>query len=188
MNVPTLLSLCRLAAAPVAVAIALAGQRDAFFILVILSLFTDLVDGPIARMLHQDSHAGARLDTVADACTSLAAIFGLWLFEGARMRPDLAWLYLFLASYAAAALTALVKFGVLPAYHLFLSKTAAFSASMFFVWIFLFGYSREFFLLVLGLGTLANIESLTLTLRLKRFQSDIPSIYAARARRGVDDG
>jgi phosphatidylserine synthase len=181
ITIPNLLSLYRLAAAPVAAWMALEGRRDAFFVLVLVSLASDLVDGPIARLSGQESKIGAKLDTIADACTLLAGILGLHLFEGQNMEPDLAWLGLFLASYAVAAITSLVKFGTLPAYHLYLSKAAAFCAGAFFVWLYLNDFSRPFFLAVVGLGVLANLESLLVTLFLKRFRSDVGSLFALRS-------
>jgi phosphatidylglycerophosphate synthase len=44
-------------------------------------LVSDLVDGPIARFFGQGSRIGAKLDTIADACTVLAVILGLYVFE-----------------------------------------------------------------------------------------------------------
>ena len=161
---------------------ALEGSRDAFFVLIIISIGSDLIDGPIARWLDQVSEIGAKLDTIADACTVLATILGLYLFERATLQPELPWLYLFLASYAAAAIACLAKFGVLPAYHLYLSKTAAFLAGAFIVWLYVVDYSRQFFLAVMGLGLLANFESLLTTLRLKRFRTDIGSLFFLSAR------
>ncbi len=187
MNISDQLSYCRLAAAPVTAWLAAAGQRDAFFILLGLSLLTDLVDGPLARWLGQESRLGAKLDTIADACTLLAGIFGLFIFEGHNLGSERAWLYLFLASYAAAALASLAKFGGLPAYHLYLSKTAAFCAAVFFAWLYLIDYSRQIFLVVVVLGILANIESLLVTLRLRRFRTDITSIFAAGRHARDDD-
>jgi CDP-diacylglycerol--glycerol-3-phosphate 3-phosphatidyltransferase len=188
-RIANLLSAYRLAAAPVAAGMALAGHRDAFFVLVIISVATDLIDGPIARWLGRDSEFGAKLDTIADACTLLAGLLGLYIFESDTFRPELPWLYVFLASYGAAAIACLAKFGVLPAYHLYLSKSAAFCADAFFVWLYLADYSRPFFLAVIGLGVLANFESLLVTQRLKRFQPDIGSLFLLRARErdGVSD-
>jgi len=151
-------------------------------------VISDLVDGPIARWSGQESQAGARLDTIADACTLLAGIFGLYMLESGSLRPDLPWLWLFLASYAAAALACLAKFGALPAYHLYLSKIANFSAGAFMVWLYLAGYSRRFFLAVVILGVLATLESLIATLRLRRFRSDIGSVFLLGAKERGDDG
>lgn len=168
--------------------LALEGNRDAFFVLVIISLASDLVDGPIARWSGQDSEIGARLDTIADACTVLAAILGLYVFESDALRPELPWIWLFLASYGAAAIAGLAKFGVLPAYHLYLSKIAAFCAGAFFVWLYMVDYSRPFFLATVTLGVLANCESLLATLRLKSFQRDIGSLFVLKSKEHDGDG
>ena len=187
MTVPDLLSFYRLAAAPVAAWLALGGHREAFFIVVIVSLFTDLVDGPIARWLGQDSSFGAKLDTVADACTLLVGIMGVWIFEAENIGSDVLWFYVFLASYVTATGTSLIKFGTLPAYHLYLSKAAAFASAIFFVWLFLSDYSRPFFLFVVGLGIAANLESLMLTSRLRKSRTDIKSILSIGARKGAGE-
>ena len=182
MNVPVLLSFYRLAAAPLAAWIAVEGYREAFYILDFISLLSDLVDGPIARWLGQDSSFGAKLDTIADACTLLAGIFGVCVLEAENIQPDLFWLYLFLASYAAAATASLIKFRGLPAYHLYTSKAAAFCSAVFFVWLYLIGFSREFFVAVIGLGVIANVESLLLTMHLRASKTDIGSILFVVSR------
>ena len=187
-KVADLLTVYRLAAAPVAAWMALQGNRDAFFVLIIISIVSDLVDGPIARWLGQDLEFGAKLDFIADASTVLAAILGLYVFERDVLRPELPWICLFLASYVAAAITCLAKFGGLPAYHLYLSKTAALCAGPFLVWLYVVDYSRLFFLAVMSLGTLANFESLLATLRLKRFRSDIGSLFFLSPEEGDDEG
>lgn len=179
-----LFTLFRIGAAPVAAAMALAGQRDAFFILVILSLASDLVDGPVARWSGQASEYGAKLDTVADGATLLTAILGLWLFEADNLRSELPWLGLFLACYGAAALACLVKFGSLPAYHLYLSKAGALGSGAFIVWLYLAGYSRPFFLMLLAVGVAANVESLLVTLRLRHFRTDVGSLFLLRGEAG----
>ncbi|MEJ2457372.1 MAG: CDP-alcohol phosphatidyltransferase family protein, partial [Novosphingobium sp.] len=173
LTFPNLLTFYRIAAVPVAAWMALAGHRDAFFILIIASLVSDLIDGPIARWFGQESEIGAKLDTVADGGTVCAALLGLYLFEGAILRPEFFWFGLFLISYAAAAAACLARFGELPAYHLYLSKAAALCSGLFFIWLYAVGYSRPFLLMVIGLGTLANGESLLATLRLRHFRADI---------------
>ncbi|RYH05936.1 CDP-alcohol phosphatidyltransferase family protein [Tropicimonas sp. IMCC6043] len=192
-SIANLLSLYRLTAAPIAAWMALTGNREAFFVLIVISLVSDLLDGPIARYLGQESVFGARLDTIADACTVLAGILGIFLFEGENIRPEMPWLYVFLAGYALAAIVSLAKFRVLPSYHLYSSKTAAVFSGVFFLWLFMFGYSRPFFLFVLGIGVLASIESLMVTLVTERFRSDIGSVFLvlaqtdeARKQRGRD--
>lgn len=184
-SIPNLLTLYRLAVVPAATALALAGFRDAFFAVIVTSLLSDLLDGPIARWLKQDSNFGARLDTVADGGTVLSGLLGIYLFEADNLRPDLAWLVVFLVSYVAAAGLSMVKFRVLPAYHLYSSKLAAVGSGVFFVWLFVIGYSQTAFVTAICLGIAANAESMLVTLLMKRFRTDVHSVFRlVRADRG----
>ncbi|MDJ0992335.1 MAG: CDP-alcohol phosphatidyltransferase family protein [Dinoroseobacter sp.] len=185
-HIPNILSLYRLAASPIALWMAFAGQREAFFMLIIVSLVSDLVDGPIARRIGRVSRFGAKADTVADAFTLIAGITGLVILEPQVFEGHYDWMVAFLMSYAAAACASLLKFGRLPAYHLYSSKTAAFGAGVFFVSLYLLGFSHAFFLGVLCLGILANSESLLVTLRLTRARTDIRSFFDLL--RANDDG
>ena len=176
-----ILTIFRIAAAPVVAGLALAGLRDAFFILLIVCLATDLADGPISRMTGTASRRGARLDTIADALTTLAGLLGLYIFERAQLEPESTWLVVFLVSYAAAALACFAKFRVLPAYHLYLSKLGAVLAGLFVTWLYVVAYSRGFLITVIVVGVMANIESLVATVRLKTFRADIGTALRIRS-------
>ena len=177
-TLPNLMTIYRLIAAPVAAAMALLGYRKAFVLLIALSLMSDLLDGPIARWLKQDSSLGARLDTLADGGTVLAGLLGVFMFEWSSIKPELPWLYAFLASYAGAASLSLLKFRALPAFHLYSSKAAAVASAVFFVWLFMIGYSAPLFITVICIGIAANLESMWVTRLLRRFRTDIHSVIA----------
>ncbi len=176
-SIPNLMTLYRLAAAPAAAGLALAGYRDAFFAVIVISLLSDLLDGPIARWLKQESSDGAWLDTIADGGTVLAGLLGVYLFEGDSIRPDMAWLLAFLASYAGAAGLSLIKFGGLPAFHLYTSKLAAVGSGVFFVWLFVLGYSQAVFIAAICLGIVANAESMLVSLLIRSLRTDIHSVF-----------
>ena len=178
-----ILTYYRIAAAPVIAGLAIAGARDAFFILLIISLVTDAIDGPISRYTGTTSRRGARLDTIADGMTTVVGLLGLYLFERSAIAPEKVWLQVFLASYVAAGIVCFAKFRVLPAYHLYLSKLGAVLAGLFVVWLYLFDYSREFLIAVVAVGVLANVESILATLRLKTFRADIGTALAAGSPR-----
>jgi len=175
-----LLTWFRIAAAPVIVSMAIVGWRDGFFLLLIASLASDLIDGPIARRLGQQSDRGARLDTWADGLTVLAGLFGLFIFEIEALRPQAGWLLAFLQSYAAAAATCLIKFGRLPAYHLYLAKAGAVLSGVFVMWLYFFGFSRGLLITVICVGVVANVESVLVTVRLKAFRSNIDSVLRVK--------
>ncbi len=58
-------------------------MRQWFIILLTFNLFTDFLDGYLARKLNQQTAIGARLDSWADAGTYLLAFVGLFKFEWA---------------------------------------------------------------------------------------------------------
>ena len=61
-NVPDLLSGLRLVLAPVLLALAWFGYPNAFLVCLVVSLFSDLADGFLARRYGQVSELGAKLD------------------------------------------------------------------------------------------------------------------------------
>ncbi len=170
----------RILAAPVLLAIALLGWRDAFYILLLLSFASDLVDGTIARALDQVTARGARLDTWADGMTVVAGLIGIYLFESDLLRPYAGWLLAFLQSYAAAAAVCLFKFARLPSYHLYLSKAGAVLSGVFVVWLYVLGFSPGLLILTVCVAVLANVESVLVTLRLKAFRPNLGSLLLVK--------
>ncbi len=88
LTVPNCLSFLRLLAIPVFGWLILAGHDIAAVVLLMISAATDWFDGYLARVLHQTSELGARLDPVADRLYILTALVTLtirgivpwWLF------------------------------------------------------------------------------------------------------------
>lgn len=175
-----LLTWYRIAAAPFILVAALLGWRDAFYILLILSLLSDLADGPVARGLGHVSARGAKLDTWADGLTVVVGLVGIVGFEGEALRPQMGWLVIFALTYLAAALTCLLKFGKLPAYHLYLSKLGALLSGVFVVWLYALGFSPVLLTITAGTGILANLESVLVTLRLKSFRTNLGSVLLVK--------
>ncbi|HJU73082.1 MAG TPA: CDP-alcohol phosphatidyltransferase family protein [Gemmatimonadaceae bacterium] len=100
-------------------------QRPALFVsLLAYACLSDVLDGPIARLLHQASPLGARLDSVADAAVYLTApIAVLLLYPRLRERE---WLTVFviLAAYVVPIVVGYVKYRRLTAYHTLAARTA----------------------------------------------------------------
>lgn len=81
-TVPNLLSLLRLAGIPLFLWLVLGPQADGWALLLLMvSGFTDYLDGFLARRLNQRSSLGAILDPVADRLYILAVVVGLALRE-----------------------------------------------------------------------------------------------------------
>ena len=81
-TLPNLLSMLRLAGVPVFLWLVLGPEEDAWALaLLMVSGFTDWLDGYLARRLNQFSRFGQVLDPVADRLYILAVVVGLGLRE-----------------------------------------------------------------------------------------------------------
>ncbi len=80
LTVPNLLSLLRLAGVPLFLWLVLGPEADGWALLLLMvSGFTDYLDGNLARRLNQTSSLGQVLDPVADRLYILAVVVGLVL-------------------------------------------------------------------------------------------------------------
>jgi cardiolipin synthase len=79
-HIPNALSIARILAAPVLVALAAAGNEVAFTWILVPALLSDIADGLIARVFHLQSPLGAMLDSTADLLLLFAAFYGAWVF------------------------------------------------------------------------------------------------------------
>lgn len=164
VSVPNLLSLYRLAMAPVIIALALTEERTLFIAFLCVSFATDVLDGFIARAWNLCTPLGARLDSVADELTYVAALVGVFQFEYQTLQPHIAMLYIFIAFLILTALIPLIKFKRPPAFHLYSSKANAFLQGVFIVTLFLFGFNIYLYYFVIGFGILACLEAIGVSL------------------------
>ncbi len=178
-TVPNVLCFARLLGSPVLV---WAGWSDrpalAVGLFVFLSL-TDWLDGKLAKLLHQETEFGAKLDTVADvtfyACTLLALI-GL---RQQLLRQEAIWIALALASYAVSVGFGLLKYRRAPSYHTRLAKTS---------WLLMllgvlavFAVESAWAVRVAMVGVFAtNLEATLITLLLPTWRANVPSVFHAR--------
>lgn len=184
LNISNALSFYRLLAAPVAVWAALEGMRTAFVVLILVSLFTDLIDGVLARWLKQETWIGARLDALADSLTLGAAVVGAFAFEQQAILDNLGWLVLALACLGLATVVTLVKFGKLPAFHLYSFKATDVVLTGFFVVLFLYGFVWWFYVLSTLCLALASLEIVAVALVIDEFRTNQKGLWWVLAARG----
>lgn len=81
MTISNIITLSRLVVLPFIVYFLATGQRLVAFILLTVSLFSDAVDGFLARKLHQESEAGKFLDPLCDKISLTAILITLFLIN-----------------------------------------------------------------------------------------------------------
>ncbi|GIX30745.1 MAG: hypothetical protein KatS3mg124_1217 [Porticoccaceae bacterium] len=178
LTLPNLLSGSRLAAVPLLLALAAAGAREAYLVLLAAALATDALDGFFARRLQQTSPFGVKLDSFADLAVYLAMGVALWWLWPEIFRRELPFLALGASAYLVPVAASLLKFGSLPRYHTWSAKAAAalFAVSYYLLCLWDFPW---LFRLAIGLHLWVALEALLLVWVLERDAHDIPSLWHA---------
>src|SRR5579871_792828 len=76
-QIPNLLSLSRVAAAPLAFWLLSSGNKSAFIIVLLIAGLTDYLDGWVARRFHFESRLGLVLDSVTDKVLVIVTVLAL---------------------------------------------------------------------------------------------------------------
>jgi len=186
VNVPNALCALRLAGCPLLLYLAAIDALDVFVGVFVVLVTTDWVDGRIARRLGQKSTFGARLDSVADA-----ALYGTLLLAAIRLKPEVLqaewpWIVSAAVTYAIAGAAGVVKFRRWPAYHTRSAKIC-WSLNAIAV-VFLFAdWSVWPLRIAMAAVSLANLESLVITLLIDEWRTDVSGVWRLR-RRGSGPG
>ncbi len=163
------------------ITLALADQPVWLAISIACLVFTEWLDGFLARRFHLESAVGARLDTFADvvfyACLLVAVIA---LRPGLILEQEL-WILVAVGSYIVSWLFSIIKFGRFPSYHTWAAKGS---------WV-MVGVGTICSLAELGNWPfqlamisvlLTNLEASCITLALRESQVDVPTLWHAYRR------
>ena len=178
LNIPTLLSLFRIAAAPFLLLSGWFGRADLFFILFGLMLLSDALDGFIARMLDQTSELGAKLDSYGDMATYLSTPIAAWWLWPDIIREELYYIIGVVTVYLLPAVFSFAKFGELASYHTWSAKISAVLMGGGIMLLFGFENSTLFHIAVYFVIVEA-IENIAITFTLPEPKTNIRSIRHA---------
>ena len=180
---PNLLSGLRIAAAPVLLALAFAGRREAFLWVLAGSLATDALDGLAARALDARSELGRRLDSWGDYATALAVLPGVWLLWPDVVRREWPWIAVGLASFFAPVAIGLVRWGRPPGYHTAASKVLAVAMAPA-TFLLLLGYTPWPFRVGMALQVAVFAEELAILRLLPGYSGSVSGLREARRLAG----
>jgi len=177
LNVPNVLSAYRLMIVPVILGTIAAGHRSAFFILVSVSLVTDILDGWIARRFHLETELGARLDSLADDATYFTAFLGLVVLEPDFVGAHRAAFGLLLLSELLPLALSLVRFGRSTSLHLYSSKVTGYAQGILIFSYFVLGYHAWYFYLTVATSVLAAVEKVAILLVVPELRSNARGLF-----------
>ena len=181
------ITMYRLVSAPILLVLAWRGYHDLFKWLVVLSFFTDAIDGPISRKYKVTSIFGARLDSVADDATVIISTIALWFINPDFLRDHWKGIALVVGVLAIQITAALVAYQKVTSFHTYLAKAAAVVQAMFFFAIlFEFPMYVEIFYAAIGITIVQLIEEIIMIIVLPTWKSDVKGLYwALKERKGT---
>ncbi len=180
-SLPNLLSGFRLLAAPVLLALAFAGRREAFLWVLGASLASDALDGLAARALGARSELGRRLDSWGDYVTMLAVVPGVVLLWPEVVRREWPWIALGAGCYFAPVAVGLLRWKRAPAYHTRASKALAVAMAPA-TFLLLLGGTPWPFRIGMALQIAVLAEELAIMRLLPGYSGAISSLREARRR------
>ena len=171
--------------APVVVVLALVEPVPwAFGACLVAAFVSDVFDGIAARRLGVATPALRRLDSIADSIFYVAALFAAWHLHAAAIRENaFALLVLFLLEAARYAFD-LRKFGKEASYHMWSSKLWGVALFAGFFALLVFGEDRVAVPAAIWIGIVADLEGLAISVTLREWRTDVPTIWHARRVRG----
>ena len=185
LTIPNMLSVARLVVVVPELYFAAVGNKVVFLVLVSFALFTDSIDGAIARWLRQDSLLGAKLDSLGDLATYVSIPICGWL-----LWPDIfiaEWVFAVMAilSYVLPVMVGLMRYRRVTSYHTWGAKLSAVLMGAAVLMLFM-DISPWPFRIFTPIATLAGIEEIAITFTLREWHANVPTFWHARRIRAGD--
>jgi len=178
INIPNMLSLFRIIVAPFLLLSGWLGMPTLFFTLFGLMLFSDVLDGIIARAWDQTSKLGAKLDSYGDIVTYLSTLLAAWWLWPDVIKEEIVYITVAICIYILPAFFSLAKFGQLASYHTWMTKALAVLMSASIVMLLGFENPLLFHISVYFLAITA-IENIAITLILPQPKNNIRTLWHA---------
>jgi len=174
----TMITLYRTVAFPFLLVLVFIDRFDIFKWLLILSFLTDAVDGFLARKFNANSVLGAKLDSIGDDLTILAAIIGLAVAKAEFLKTEWLIFTIPLSLFFIQLVVALIKYRKMSSFHTYLAKTAAVLQGFFLCSIFLFEQPAYWLFYTTALiTTLELMEEIMIVFVLREWKTNVRGLY-----------
>lgn len=177
LNIADWISVYRIAASVFLGLTLFAGWKIVFACLLFLSLFSDMLDGYVARKLKICTARGARLDSLGDALTFVAAATGIWWFEKDFLDQNKMLVFVAVVPYVIQILLAVILFRHPTSYHTYLAKTAALFQGVFMLLLFFYGPVYWLFYAAVAVTVLETSEELILLFVADRDATNVKGLF-----------
>jgi len=180
IELPLLLTGLRALLAPAVLLLAFFAPAPGAFAACLISAFlSDIFDGVIARRLGVATPVLRRLDSAADTLFYGACVFAAWhLYPTAITNRVVPFSFLVVLE-ASRYILDLAKFRRETSYHMWSSKAWGIALFAGFFALLVFGSAGLVVSLAVYVGIVADFEGLAISLVLRTWQADVPSVFHA---------
>jgi phosphatidylglycerophosphate synthase len=168
MLAPLMLFLARYWPTPIAFALCLA-----------LAFFSDICDGVLARRWGTVTAGLRRFDSFADTLFCLGALGAVWICRPQTLQGVLIPLSVLLGLEVRRYVVDLSKFGREASYHMWSSKLWAGALFLAFFMLLVAGQDGPWVTVAILLGIVSDVEGLLVSLLLREWRHDVPSVVHA---------
>lgn len=146
--------------------------------MLLVSFFTDAIDGFLARKFKVTSIMGSKFDSIADDLTILMAVIGVFEFKPGFISHEKFLVVTLLGLYLIQTILALLRYGRMSSFHTYLAKFAAIAQGLFFLLLFFLPqWPLGLFRIAAVLTILDLLEEIILVSILPHWQTDVKGIY-----------
>lgn len=177
MNLPNLISLFRIIAAPFLWYLIYAENKFAFAWLITIAFFTDLIDGVIARKTNQVTKLGSKLDSIGDSLTIITGAVGLALFNFDLLEKYIFIIGSVISLHILQLLLSIWRYGKISGFHTWTAKVATLGTGLFILVTIHFYFIPWLFYLAMVLLTIDALEESILVFLIPEWENDVKGIY-----------
>ena len=146
--------------------------------LLVVSFFTDAIDGFLARKFKVTSILGSKFDSIADDLTILMAIIGVFKFKPGFISHENILVFTLLGLYLVQTALALIKYKKITSFHTYLAKFAAIAQGVFLILLFFLPeWPLGLFRIAAILTMLDLLEEIILVFMLPIWQANVKGIF-----------
>ena len=185
-NLPNLVSFIRILLAPVLFYFAFNQEPVWFLAALMFSGFTDVLDGFLARILHQVTTLGSRLDSWGDFTIYTTMAICAWILWPDIVAEELMSYVFIVNSITSPVIVGLLKFRTITSYHTWTVKVAVVVTFVGYILLFA-GWLDWPFRVAAVFCAVAALEEIAITLLIHHEHVDVRTVWAALKYNKEDD-
>lgn len=178
VRVINLITFYRIVTFPLLIFLILTQHLNIFKWLLLASFLTDAIDGYLARRYKATSILGAKLDSIGDDLTILAAVVGLFVTQFEFIKNELTLFLILFGIFFIQLTVSLMKYKKISSFHTYLAKTAAVVTAIFLLSVFFIEeIFYPLFYVAYFITALELIEETIIVFLLSNWKANVKGLY-----------